>query len=449
MKKLMVILLALCTVVSLTACSQGGGISSTGGSSLSSTGESSSSPESVSTEQTVLRFWQAGADTADATNIMSELLTQFMKENPGIIVEYQAYPWANEPHTAFQTAIAGGDVADLLIVGSPFDFVLAESGQILPLDEYIDDDVKEDLMGVFANECIYYGENADLTDKYISMPLFGDARTILYNKEIFDAAGVDYPDKSWTHEELIEAARKLTGTINGKQVYGFTTSANYASQYMTFIWNYGGNVLNEANTAAITDGEEWRKGIENYMTFFNENLTPPGSEAMSLADQLTMFMNDEVAMMVATSDYAKEIQNSEDFGSEKLGVGIMPHEDYQTAFAGADVFVIPAQSQHPQEAGKLINFLLQTENQLKYAKTVGFFPSVQSAANDSYYTGDPTRAAFADAVNHGRFYVKTAFSAGVTPILRANIQELIAGNIDMDRYIENITGEINALIAEQ
>lgn len=70
-------------------------------------------------------------------------------------------------------------------------------------------------MGVFANECVYEGEG-DLSGKYISMPLYGDARTIFYNKAIFDEAGVEYPEESWTHEEFIEAARKLTGTYGGK-----------------------------------------------------------------------------------------------------------------------------------------------------------------------------------------------------------------------------------------
>lgn len=448
MKKLMTILITVCLLVSLAACGQPQSTpSSAVGDNSSKPSESQNSQEPA--EQVVLRFWQAGADTADATNVMSELLTKFMKENPGILVEYQAYPWANEPHTTFQTAIASNDVADLLIVGSPFDCVLAESNEVLSLDEYLDDAVKKDLMDVFANECIYNGGNANLKGKYISMPLFGDARTILFNKDIFDEAKVDYPEESWTHQELIEAARKLTGDFGGKKVYGFGTSAYYSSQYINFIWNYEGEILNEDQTAAATDSEEWKKGIEDYLVFFKEGLTPPGSEAMKLADMLTMFMNGEIAMMIATSDYAREIQNSEDFGADKLGVGIMPHEKKQTAYAGADVFVIPSKSQHPKEAGKLVNFLLQTENQLQYAKKVGFFPAVKSAAEDPYYKDDPTRAAFSDAVNHGKFYVKTGYSSGVTTTLRATIQEFLAGNTDLAGYQKNVTDQINALITEQ
>ena len=446
MKRLLAVLLAICLLASLAACTQSEPSTSSAGGDTPSATESKEESTPPASDVTI-RFWQAGGDTAGAADIMNELLTKFTEET-GIKVEYQAYPWANDPHVTFQTSITGGDVADLLIVGSPFDWVLAGSGQLLALDDYIEEDIKNDLMGVFANECVYEGEG-DLSGKYISMPLYGDARTIFYNKAIFDEAGVEYPEESWTHEEFIEAARKLTGTYGGKQVYGFGTSASLSSQYLPFIWNYGGNILNEDNTAPGTDTEEWRKGIEDFMVLFNEGLVPPGSEAISLADILTMFMNGEVAMMIGTSDYATQIRNSEDFDTENFGVGIMPHEEYQTAYAGADVFVIPAISEHPEEAAQLINFMLRTENQLEYAKTVGFFPAVQSAAEDTYYSEDPIRAAFADAVNHGRFYVKTSYSGGVTPILSATIQEFIAGTTDIDGYQQSLTDQLKALIAEQ
>ena len=190
MKKLVSVLLTLCLLVSLTACSSPASSSQPGSTVQPQSGENSAAP----VERVTIRFWQAGADTANATNVMNKLINKFMQENPDILVEYQAFPWSNDPHTAFQTAMAGDDVADLLVVGNPFDYALACRGQVLPLDEYLDDAVKEDLMGVFASDCVYQGTNADLNGKYVSMPLFGDARTIIFNKAIFDEAGVEYPE---------------------------------------------------------------------------------------------------------------------------------------------------------------------------------------------------------------------------------------------------------------
>ncbi len=456
MKKTIALLLALCLMLSLAACGSSTSTETTAGGSATETagddGTSSETEGNTSTsEKVVIRFWQAGADTVDATNVMSELLTQFMIENPDIIVEYQAFPWANDPHTTFQTAIAGGDVADVLVVGSPLDQQLFANGQTLALNDYIDQDIIDDLMDVFANECLYVGTDESLEGQFVSMPLYGDARTLLYNKAIFDELGLDYPDESMTHEEFIQLARDLTGELNGKMVYGFGTSAYYSSQYLNFIWNYGGDILTEDYSAPATDTDAWKQGISDYLVFYEEGLTPPGSEAMKLADLLTMFQNGEIAMMVATSDYCTTLRTCEatdGYDPANLGVGIMPHEDYQTAYGGADVLVIPASTEHPEEAARLINFLLREDNQLTYAKAVGFFPAVKSAGEDEYFTSDELRAGFIDALNNSRFYVKTSYSSGVTTILRSTIQELIGGTIDFNEYIDSVTSQLQYLIDE-
>ncbi len=412
------------------------------------TPSTSETPESTPAKEPVtIRFWQAGADTADATNVMNRLLLKFMKENPDIMVEYQAVPWSDDPHTVFQTAIAGGDIADLLIVGSPFDYIMAESGMVQSMSPYLEKAIIDDLMPVSAKEGIYTGANKDLAGQQISVPLFVDARTILYNKSIFDEAKVPYPDTSWTHEEFLANAEKLTGTFGGKKVYGFGTSARYASQYMTFIWNFGGDVLNADLTAPAVNNDIWKKAITYYLNFYDKGLTPKGSEAMALADMQAMFVNGEIAMMVATSDYATELKKDEKFG-DKLGVGIMPHADQQTAFAGSDVFVIPSLSQNPEAAGKLINFMLRTENQLEYVKNVGFFPAVKSASEDEFFTSNPIKAAFAEAIKVGKFYVKHTISSTVTTTLRAQMQQLIGGQISLDQCLQNIETELKAALAQ-
>ena len=449
MKKLLTLLLIVLMMSAIIGC-QSQTPSETEATNTGTTAEQSTSntkPEAEPAgEPVTIRFWQAGADTSDATNVMNKLLLEFMKENKDIMVEYQAVPWSNEPHTVFQTAIAGNDVADLLIVGSPFDFAMATSGTLQSLDPFLDKAVIDDLMPV-AKEGIYAGKNASLTGRYISVPLFVDARVILYNKEIFDKAGVTYPDTSWTHEEFLSNAEKLTGTFDGKKVYGFGTSARYASQYITFVWNLGGDVLDEGQTKAATNNDIWRTAITYYLNFYKKGLTPPGSEAMALADMQAMFANGEIAMMVATSDYANELKNDEKFGS-KLAIGIMPHADKQTAFAGSDVFVIPAISKNPEAAGRLINFMLKTENQLEYVKNVGFFPAVKSAANDAYFSSDPIKAGFAEGIKIGKFYVKHEISGSCTTILRAQMQQLIGGQITLDQFLANTENEINAALAE-
>lgn len=151
-------------------------------------------------------------------------------------------------------------------------------------------------------------------------------------------------------------------------------------------------------------------------------------------------------MFWAAVDYAQAIRVEEGW-EEKLGVAALPHEDYSTCYTGADVLVVPAATQHPEETALLLNYLLSTDAQATYCKNVGFFPSVKSAsAADAYFTEDPIQQAFAAAMEGCHFYGNYGVSTG--SILRANIQMFLNGDYTMEEFQEHLTEEINTAIQE-
>jgi multiple sugar transport system substrate-binding protein len=427
MKKLLAILMALCILLSLVACNAG----QAGG------------------KEVTIRFWQAGGDTVGASTVMRMLLDKFEAANPGIKVEYQAIPWSNDPHVMFQTGIAGGDIADLLVVGSPLDFQLSNEDAVLPLDDLLSDAVKKDISPVLMTECTYTGsENEAMKGKIMSVPLYTGTRAIMYNKEIFDYFKVEYPTKQMTHAELLDMARKLTGDMNGTKIYGYGTRATTSEQYLNFAWNYGAILVDPATWTAGTSSDAWRKGIEDYLKFYTEGLTPEGSVAMDGATLFNMFANGEIAMFCGAVDYAQTLVN-EGWTEAKLGIAALPGETYATCYCGADVLVVPNKGKDTQTEAvkKLINFLMGAEAQATYCKVVGFFPGVASAAADPYFSEDFVQAGFA-ATTAGAHYFGNFGVPGVGTILKANIQMLINGEVTMDQYIQNVTAELQAKIDE-
>ena len=424
--------------------------------------EDTTAPEEVVTEETTeptkepvtLRFWQAGGEDEAATARMRELLDEFEATYDWITVEYKTVPWSDDPHTQFQTGIAGGDIADVLVLGSPLDFQLAGEGNLLALDDLLTEEVLADMSDVLKNECTYWGsENEEMYGKMMSVPLFGGGRAMLYNKEIFDFFGVEYPTEGMSHADLLERAQKLTGDMNGKKVYGFGTRATTSEQYLNFVWNYGAKIVDSNTMTAATNSAEWQKGIEDYLAFYEAGVTPEGAVNLSGDELLTLFMNGEVAMFSAAVDYAKDRLDPEKTPDAaawetKLGIAPLVGETYATCYCGADVLAVPASAQENiEEAALLINYLMGTYVQTEYNKVSGFFPGVKSAAADPYFTEDFIQAGFA-AVMEGAHYFGNYGVPGVGTILKANIQMLINGEITMEQYLENITNEINAAAAE-
>ncbi len=114
------------------------------------------------------------------------------------------------------------------------------------------------------------------------VPKDKDNIILVYNKEMFDAAGVAYPDDDWTWDDMTDASAKIYETT-GK--YGFMAYAEDHLGYWNFVYQAGGYILNEDKTKAgftqpaTMDAMKFYIGIQNEewcptQTYFAE--TQPG-----------------------------------------------------------------------------------------------------------------------------------------------------------------------------
>ena len=75
--------------------------------------------------------------------------------------------------------------------------------------------------------------------KTYAVPKDIDTIAMWYNKDMFDEAGIDYPDGSWTWDEFYDIAEKLTKE-DGSQ-YGFAANpSNEQDTWMNIVYSMGG-----------------------------------------------------------------------------------------------------------------------------------------------------------------------------------------------------------------
>lgn len=410
-----------------------------------------STKSNSSGKTTTIRFWQAGGDDKVSIPKMKEIISKFEAANPNIKVQFQAIPWSENPHDKFSTDIAGGDIADLLIVGNPFDTVLANEGAIVPLDQYMDSSFKSDMMETYLQQSTYTGKMTDLNGKIVSLPIYGSTRTLIYNKDLLKAANIPEPvDKGWSMDDFAKYAKELTKDTNGDGVidqYGFGTSAKYASQYLPFVWDLGGDICNADLSKATISTAEWKDALTYYIDLLKKT-SPPGSSNLDLTEIEKLFSQGKVAMMIDAMDFANKVITDPTI-KDKVGIGQMPiGSKGQSSFAGADVFVITKQSKHPKEAWQLLRYILSTDNEKDYCKAVGFMPVLKSAASDPYFTGDIVRKGYSEALTYGRFYVKSDKSNAITTILRAEVQNAIGGKETIDKALANMDSQVTSALTQ-
>jgi multiple sugar transport system substrate-binding protein len=151
-----------------------------------------------------------------------ELIAQFMKENPDIVVRVDVVAW-RQYWQKMSTAVVTGTAQDVwLVAPSHFEQYVA-AGHVLDLTPFMERDGVDPadyLDGCFEEFC-YARTATDMRNVPLSeghmyaFPRDYNCSVLFYNRDHFDAAGVPYPADDWTWADMAAAARKLTIDFDG------------------------------------------------------------------------------------------------------------------------------------------------------------------------------------------------------------------------------------------
>ncbi len=230
-------------------------------------------------------FW----DTAQEAAINAQL-EAFKAVQPNITVEPQIVPWGDF-WTKLQTGIAGGETYDVFWMISANLPVYASVGALLPIDSIVGGDGGVDL----ANFAAPLVEMYQWDDHQYGIPRDFDTIALFYNKDIFDAAGVAYPDDTWTWDTFRSTAEQLTDS--GAGIWGAGLQTSWQENYYNFIYQNGGTLLNEDMTASTVGSPEASEAFVYLAGFFSDELTPSIAIQQSNPVADTLFPAGQVAMM--------------------------------------------------------------------------------------------------------------------------------------------------------
>lgn len=204
---------------------------------------------------------------------ISILKDEFEKQHPDIKVEFVIMSW--DDYTQKTQAMLMSNQCDVYQV--PAIANIASQGLLEPLQKYIERDKFD--MSVYIDGQIDGWKAVGPEDKELQIygfPFIGDTRFISYDKKIFDEWKVPYLSKNPTPEEILEAAKKMTGKnpVTGKDNYGlFFKGGDAADSIMN---------LNEAF------GNSWGSGIRFNELKFNFD-SPEMLKALKFLKELSKY----------------------------------------------------------------------------------------------------------------------------------------------------------------
>jgi multiple sugar transport system substrate-binding protein len=187
------------------------------------------------------------------------IVDAFHATTPKITVKVTVSDW--EPYwDKLQTSIAGGDAPDVFAMDGPLFPDYQTRDVLLDLKPYIDRDGYD--LGQLADQAV-----TDFTtpDGQFGLPRDLNVVALYYNKKMFDAAGIPYPDDTWDWAKLTEVAKKLTlkGADGKTKQWGFYTESTDMENYWSeLVWQNGGDIISADHKTSLVASDQAAGGIQ-------------------------------------------------------------------------------------------------------------------------------------------------------------------------------------------
>ena len=301
-------------------------------------------------------------------------IVDLFTEETGIQAEIQVIPWG-EYWTLLEAAAGGGDLPDVFWMHSNEVQRYMSAGMLMDLTDF--------LPGSRVNMAGFPQDIIDLytyDGRYYAVPKDIDTIAMWYNVGMFEEAGIDTPNESWTWEDFYDAAVALT---DGEGQFGTAWGpGNNQDGYYNVIYSMGGYVINDERTASGYDNPNTIEAM-----LFVERLVRNGTlpvEIRGLDDQHVHFEAGTVAMITMGSWMIPAFQDNP-FFVENARVAVLPmHNDgRRVSIYNGLGWAASADTDMPDEARALIEWFGTQEMQIKQAE-LGVTMSAYQGTSDAW-----------------------------------------------------------------
>jgi multiple sugar transport system substrate-binding protein len=384
--------------------------------------------------ETTLTYFVYGKPSS--LEVWHELCRDFCGEHKDIRVIVRHVPSYREFFSKLLTQIAAGTPPDVVFMSSTQIPAFAERGALLDLSGHLENpaDFNPDNLKMFSYKGKLYALPSDMA-----------VNVLFYNPELFDQAGVPYPNDSWKWKDLLLAARKLTVfDINGKPLqYGFVRSNPYF-----WIYQNGGEIVKYDKNGKLRSAFNSPRNIET-IKFINDmeqvyGVTPSFSAQKDM-DNIQMFKSKRIAMMAGGHWWLPEIIAS----GTPLGIAMLPYRKKRIANINGSGLSVMSGSKNKKEAIVLARFLSSAYAQKKMSRLNFCYPARKSvAASKVFLDSIPgvDKKAFLRDAKYSYKMPDVAFFNQIDEIVWKDLENIWTGTMNVEDAVKVIDRRINDLI---
>ncbi len=343
----------------------------------------------------------------------------FEKKNPDIdVVPHDAFP-CQDPKT-FDAKLAGGQMEDVFYTYFTDARHVVDIGQAADLTPYVEepksyDTVQRQLRDIYTVDGKIYG-----------IPRTGYSMGLIYNRELFEKAGLDPDAPPATWDEVRTAARRIAALGDGVVGYADYSAQNQGGWHFTAeLYSRGGDVVSADGKKATVDTPEGRAVLRTLHDMRWKDESMGSKQLLVINDAQQMMGSGKLGMYLAAPDNIPILVKEK--GAEYKNIAIAPMPGGKATLVGGDGYMFSKKATPEQiRAGlKWLDHMFLTPGD-------GFLGDYAHAKKQDAPVGLPEPRLFTGAADARDQQVKKA-NANV-PV--ENYQAFLDGNQKLEMKIE-------------
>lgn len=294
---------------------------------------------------------------------LAKMYEAFHEEYPNITVDIETIGY-DDYFTQMQTRVAGNTAPDCYELNIENFAAYANKGVLAELTGI-------DVSGYNATALSAFNING----KQYGVPGNFSNVVLIYNKDLFDQAGVDYPTNDWTWDDALDACGKISAL--GDDIYGIYQPITF-NEFFKVAAQYGGSVLNEDKTEFTINSPENLAAAEMMINKITETNVQPTDAQMGGMGDWDLFESGRLGMIPTGIWAFGAFTDACDFNWD---ICVEPGGTQKATHFFSNALVLNAESDKKEAAATWINWLASSDTAAQMRIDAGWdLPAISDEA---------------------------------------------------------------------
>lgn len=283
--------------------------------------------------------------------LTEEAIALFEEENPGVTVE-TSFSAIDAYIPKLATQIASGSQPDLFLIPMESVKEYTEKGATTDLTEYIGDVISVDDIPEATQKV------GQIDDTFYGFTLGTAVYAWAYDPIAFEEAGAESPKTGYTWDDLIDAGEKIRAASGGAKA-AITDPGGYIAHFATWLLQNDKEMFTDDGELGFEESD--LEGWFDLMQELRDAGATTDPQTTSTLDQ--SMQNSGFALGKSAGEFiAASLTGAfvDTIGEEHVALAPMPTDTGTVglSMAGTNVAAVSPESDHPEVAARLLNFLI-------------------------------------------------------------------------------------------